>query len=171
VGLRDRRLAGVVKRCRDLPGRELFQYVGDDGQPHDVASEHVNEYLGRIAPGVTAKDFRTWGGTVLAFRALRTLGRAASEREKQKNVVAAIRATASNLGNTPAVARSAYVHPAVVDAYLDGRIRTALVEAAEEGDLAAPGETNPAEERAVVALLRARLREDAARSTRKRARA
>jgi DNA topoisomerase I len=170
VGLRDRRLAAIVKRCRDLPGRELFQYVGEDGEPHDVASEHVNEYLDRIAPGVTAKDFRTWGGTVLAFRALRTLGEAASDREKQKKLVAAIRTTADNLGNTPAVARSAYVHPAVVDAYLDGRLRSALVEAAEEGDVA-PGETTPDEERAVVALLRARLREDAARSTRSRARA
>jgi DNA topoisomerase I len=163
VGLRDRRLAGVVKRCRDLPGRELFQYVGEDGEPHDVSSEHVNEYLGAIAPGVTAKDFRTWGGTVLAFRALRTVGEAATEREKQKNVVAAIRQTAEDLGNTPAVARSAYVHPAVVDAYLDGELRSALVDAAEEGGIA-PGATTPAEERAVVSLLRARLREDAERS-------
>jgi DNA topoisomerase I len=163
VGLRDRRLAGLVKRCRDLPGRELFQYVGEDGEPHDVASEHVNDYLAAIAPGVTAKDFRTWGGTVLAFRALRSLGEAATDREKQRNVVAAIRATATNLGNTPAVARSAYVHPAVVDAYLDGRLRSALVDAAEEGEVA-PGQTDPDEERAVVALLRARLREDAVRS-------
>jgi DNA topoisomerase I len=164
VGLRDRRLAAVVKHCRDLPGRELFQYVGDDGEPHDVASEHVNDYLAAIAPGVTAKDFRTWGGTVLAFRALRALGGAATDREKQKNVVAAIRRTAEDLGNTPTVARQAYVHPAVVDAYLDGRIRSALVEAAEDADVA-PGGTDPAEERAVVALLRARLNEDAARST------
>lgn len=165
VGLRDRRLAGVVKRCRDLPGRELFQYVGEDGEPHDVSSEHVNDYLAAIAPGVTAKDFRTWGGTVLAFRALRTLGEAATEREKQKNVVAAIRQTAQDLGNTPAVARSAYVHPAVVDAYLDGELRSALMEAAEEGDVA-PGETTPAEEQAVVSLLRARIREDANRTGR-----
>ncbi|HET9614640.1 MAG TPA: hypothetical protein VFP22_07495, partial [Candidatus Limnocylindrales bacterium] len=163
VGLRDRRLAAVVKRCRDLPGRELFQYVGSDGEPHDVASEHVNEYLAAIVPGVTAKDFRTWGGTVLAFRALRALGAAATDREKQRNVVEAIRKTATNLGNTPAVARQAYVHPAVVDAYLDGGIRTALVEAAEDGDLA-PGGTDPAEEKAVIALLRARLGEDATRS-------
>jgi len=167
VGLRDRRLAGVVKRCRDLPGRELFQYVGDDGEPHDVSSEHVNDYLASIAPGVTAKDFRTWGGTVLAFRALRTLGEAATEREKQKNVVAAIRRTAEDLGNTPAVARSAYVHPAVVNAYLDGELRSALVEAAEEGEVA-PGQTSPDEERAVVSLLRARLREDAERSRSRR---
>jgi DNA topoisomerase-1 len=163
VGLRDRRLAGVVKRCRDLPGQELFQYVGDDGEPHDVASQDVNAYLAEIAPGVTAKDFRTWAGTVLAWRALRSIGEGRTDREKQKNVAAAIQATAENLGNTPSVARSAYVHPAVVDAYLDGRLRSALVEAAEATDTA-PGATDPDEERAVVALLRARLREDADRS-------
>jgi len=163
VGLRDRRLASVVRRCRDLPGQELFQYVDRDGNPQDVASDDVNAYLAAIAPGVTAKDFRTWAGTVLAYRALRAIGRGATEREKQRNIAAAIQTTADGLGNTPAVARSAYVHPAVVDAYLDGRIRTALVEAAEETDQP-PGATGPDEERAVVALLRARLREDGARS-------
>ena len=162
VRLRDRRLAGVVRRCRDLPGQELFQYVGDDGEPHDIASDDVNEYLAAVATGVTAKDFRTWAGTVLAYRALRSIGKGSTDREKQRNIAAAIRATADELGNTPAVARSAYVHPAVVDAYLDGRIRAALVEAAEDSD-EPPGATDPDEERAVVALLRARLREDAAR--------
>ena len=163
VGLRDRRLASVVRRCRDLPGQELFQYLDGDGNPQDVASDDVNAYLAAIAPGVTAKDFRTWAGTVLAYRALRAIGRGATEREKQRNIAAAIQTTADGLGNTPAVARSAYVHPAVVDAYLDGRIRTALVDAAEETDQP-PGATDPDEERAVVALLRARLREDAGRS-------
>jgi DNA topoisomerase-1 len=162
VGLRDRRLAGVVRRCRDLPGQELFQYVDDDGQPQDVASDDVNGYLEAIVPGVTAKDFRTWAGTVLAYRALRALGKGATDKEKQRNVSAAIRATADNLGNTAAVARQAYIHPAVVEAYFDGRIRSALVEAAEDTD-EAPGATDPDEERAVVALLRARLREDAGR--------
>ena len=164
VGLRDRRLASVVKRCRDLPGQELFQYVDDEGRPQDIASDDVNAYLATIAPGVTAKDFRTWAGTVLAFRALRAIGKGTTEREKQRNIAAAIQATADGLGNTPAVARSAYVHPAVVDAYLDGRIRAALVEAAEETD-EPPGATDPDEERAVVALLRARLREDAGRTS------
>ena len=163
VGLRDRRLARVVRRCRDLPGQELFQYVGDDGAPHDIASDDVNAYLAAIAPGFTAKEFRTWAGTVLAFRALRAIGTGATDREKQRNIAAAIQATADNLGNTAAVARQAYVHPAVVDAYLDGRIGTALVEAAEDID-EAPGATGADEERAVVALLRARLREDGRRS-------
>ena len=124
VGLRDRRLATVVRRCRDLPGRELFQYVDADGEPRDVASDDVNEYLGAIAPGFTAKDFRTWAGTVLAYRALRALGKGATDREKQRNVAEAVQAAADNLGNTAAVARQAYVHPAVVDAYLDGGIRS-----------------------------------------------
>jgi DNA topoisomerase-1 len=163
VGLRDRRLAGVVKRCRDMPGQELFQYVGADGEPHDVASEDVNDYLAAIAPGVTAKDFRTWAGTVLAWRALGALGDGRTERERRKNVAAALERTAENLGNTPAVAKSAYVHPAVVDAYLDGRLRAALIDAAEDGDQP-PGATDPDEERAVMALLRARLREDAGRT-------
>ena len=163
VGLSDRRLAAVVRRCRDLPGRELFQYVGPEGVPVDIASDDVNAYLSAIAPGITAKEFRTWAGTVLAYRALRAIGKGSSDRERQRNIAVAIRETAHRLGNTPAVARQAYVHPAVVSAYLDGRIRTALVEAAEETD-DAPGATDPDEERAVVALLRARLREDADRS-------
>jgi DNA topoisomerase-1 len=163
VGLRDRRLAAVVRRCRDLPGQELFQYVDAEGEPQDVASDDVNQYLAEIAPGVTAKDFRTWAGTVLAYRALRALGKGVTDREKQRNVTAAIKEAAENLGNTAAVARQAYVHPAVVDAYLDGKIRTALVRAAEDSDQP-PGATEPDEERAVVALLRARLGEDAGRA-------
>jgi DNA topoisomerase-1 len=163
VGLRDRRLAGVVRRCRDLPGQELFQYVGDDDVPHDIASDDVNAYLADVAPGITAKDFRTWAGTVLAYRALRSTGRGATDREKQRNLAAAIEMAADNLGNSPAIARQAYVHPAVVDAYLDGRIRTALVKAAEDTD-DAPGATDPDEERAVIALLRAQLRTDAGRT-------
>jgi DNA topoisomerase-1 len=163
VGLRDRRLAGIVRRCRDLPGQELFQYVNGDGRPHDVASDDVNAYLAAIAPRITAKDFRTWAGTVLAYRALRSLGEGATDREKQRNVAAAIKATADNLGNTAAVARQAYVHPAVVDAYFDGGIESALVEAAEDTGQA-PGATSPDEERAVVALLRARLRDEAAQT-------
>ena len=154
VDVRDRRLAGIVRRCRDLPGQDLFQYVGADGAVHDIGSDDVNGYLAAIAPGVTAKDFRTWAGTVLAFRALQAAGPGATRHERQRNVRTAIEASAANLGNTPAVARSAYVHPAVVEAYLDGRMRTALLAAAEDTDVA-PGMTDPKEERAVIALLRA----------------
>jgi DNA topoisomerase-1 len=162
VGLRDRRLAGIVRRCQDLPGQELFQYVGEDGEPVDIASDDVNGYLRDIAPEVTAKDFRTWAGTVLAYRALRALDPPGSEREASKNVVAAIRRTADLLGNTPAVCRKAYVHPVVVEAYLDGRLRGALIQAAEEDGIS-PMETTPDEEKAVISLLRRRIRDDAGR--------
>jgi DNA topoisomerase-1 len=162
VGLRDRRLAAIVRKCRDLPGQELFQYVARDGEPIDVGSDDVNDYLRSIAPDVTAKDFRTWAGTVLAFRALRALDRPATDGQAKKNVVAAIRETAELLGNTPAVCRQAYVHPVVVDAYLDDRIRGALLHAAEESPTPPIG-TTEAEEQAVVELLRRQLGEDATR--------
>jgi DNA topoisomerase-1 len=167
VGLRDRRLAAIVRRCQDLPGQELFQYVGDDGEPVDIASDDVNEYLRAIAPDVTAKDFRTWAGTVLAYRALRALDPPESARDGARNVVAAIRETADLLGNTAAVCRKAYVHPVVVEAYLDGRLRGALIQAAEDTG-ASPVETTPAEEKAVVRLLQRRIRDDANRVSRVR---
>ncbi len=165
VGLRDRRLAAIVRRCRDLPGQELFQYVGEDGEPVDIASDDVNAYLRSIAPDVTAKDFRTWAGTVLAYRALRALDPPGSDRQATRNVVAAIRETADLLGNTPAVCRRAYVHPVVVEAYLDRRLRGALLQAVED-DGTSPMETTPRGEKAVVDLLRRRIRDDAARVSR-----
>ena len=168
VGLRDRRLAAIIRRCQDLPGQELFAYVDDDGAIRDVASEDVNEYLREAAGGdFTAKDFRTWAGTVLAYRALRALQPGADERTNRRNVVEAIRLTADKLGNTPAVARGSYVHPAVLEAYLDGSLGSALVEAAEE-QASPPGSASPAEEAAVVRLLRQRLRDEAATSQRAR---
>jgi DNA topoisomerase-1 len=163
VGLRDRRLASVVRRCRELPGQELFGYVGEDGEVRDVASDDVNEYLREASGGAfTAKDFRTWAGTVLAYRALRALQPSRGRSAARRDVVEAIRETAGRLGNTPAVARRSYVHPAVLDAYLDGSIGDALVEAAEE-QLAPPHGTSADEEAAVIELLRQRLDEDADR--------
>ena len=165
VGLRDRRLAGVVRRCQELPGQELFQYVDDDGEVRDVVSDDVNDYIREASGGdFTAKDFRTWAGTVLAYRALRALQPGSGERAARKNVVEAIRQTADRLGNTPAVARGSYVHPAVLEAYLAGSIRGALVEAAEEQETP-PTSATPAEEKAVRALLRQRLADDAKRAT------
>jgi DNA topoisomerase-1 len=163
VGLRDRRLATIVRRCQDLPGQELFQYVGDDGEPVDVASDDVNDYLRSIpgAGGVTAKDFRTWAGTVLAYRALRALDEPETTTEAKRNVVSAIRDTADRLGNTSAVCRASYVHPVVVEAYLDPRIRGALLGAAEA--VGSRQAITPKEERAVVRLLERRLARDAAR--------
>jgi DNA topoisomerase-1 len=165
VTLRDRRLARVVGRCQDLPGQDLMQYIDDDGEVRDVRSEDVNAYLREITGGadVTAKDFRTWAGTVLTYRALRALQPGASDREARKNVVEAIRQTSERLGNTPAVARKSYVHPAVLQAYLDGGIAEALVEAAEE-QAAPPAEPSADEEAGVVDLLRQRLDMDAERT-------
>ncbi len=162
VSLRDRRLAAVVRRCRDLPGQELFQYIDEDGEVVDVRSDDVNDYLRDIAPDVTAKDFRTWAGTVLAFRALRALDAPRTDAEGRRNVLGAMRETADLLGNTVAVCRQAYVHPIVVEAYLDGRLSGALVRAAEESE-EPPAGTTPAEEQAVAELLRQRLRDDASR--------
>jgi DNA topoisomerase-1 len=160
VGIRDRRLAAVVRRCQDLPGQELFQYVGDDGEPHDVASDDVNDYLREISGiDITAKDFRTWAGTVLAYRALRALAPGTDDRSSRRNVVEAVRFTSDRLGNTPAVARRSYVHPAILEAYMDGSIGGALLEAAEE-QADPPSAADPREERQVVALLRKRLADE-----------
>jgi DNA topoisomerase-1 len=158
VGLRDRRLAAIVRRCQDLPGQDLFAYVGDDGVPHDISSDDVNEYLREISGiDMTAKDFRTWAGTVLAYRALRALTPVENGRAAKKNVVEAVRLTADQLGNTPAVARKSYVHPAVLEAYMEGSIGGALLEAAEEQHDPPPVATSE-EASEVVKLIRARIR-------------
>ncbi len=158
VGLRDRRLAALIRRCQELPGQELFQYLDDDGEARDIASDDVNAYLRDISGGdYTAKDFRTWAGTVLAYRALRALQPEDHGPAARRNVVEAMRQTAERLGNTPAVARGSYVHPAVLEAYLDGSLGGALVEAAEEQERP-PSEADPDEEAAVTRLLRQRQR-------------
>jgi DNA topoisomerase I len=160
VGLRDRRLASIVRRCQDLPGQELFAYVGDDGVPHDISSDDVNEYLREISGiDMTAKDFRTWAGTVLAYRALRALAPVENGRAAKKNVVEAVRLTADQLGNTPAVARRSYVHPAILEAYMEGTIGGALLEAAEEQHDPPPVAT-PDEASEVAKLIRARIHAD-----------
>ena len=159
---------GLVRRCQELPGQELFQYVDDDGEVRDVVSDDVNDYIREAAGGeFTAKDFRTWAGTVLAYRALRPLQPADGERGAKRNVVEAIRQTADPLGNTPAVARGSYVHPAVLEAYLEGSIRGALVQAAE-GQASTTDGSDSREESAVRALLRQRLEDDAAAIARAR---
>lgn len=121
--LDDRRLARIVKQCRDLPGQELFQYRDGHGAVVDVGSADVNAYLKEITgEDFTSKDFRTWAGTVLAASLLRRTEAAASESRAKKNIVGVIEQVAKQLGNTRAVCRKCYVHPAVLDAYLDGSI-------------------------------------------------
>src|SRR5437588_2266838 len=127
VGLDDRRVARVVKRCQDLPGQVLFKYVDENGEQQQVDSGDVNDYLREIGgEDFTAKDFRTWAGTVLAARALQELEAFDSQTQAKKNVVRAIESVAGLLGNTTSVCRKCYVHPAVIDAYLDGSMLETL---------------------------------------------
>jgi len=122
VELHDARLARIVRACRDLPGYELFQYVDDEGQRQTICSDDVNGYLRDISgDDFTAKDFRTWAGTVLAAQALARLARFKSQTEAKRNVLQAVASVASRLGNTKAVCRKAYIHPAILAAYMDGR--------------------------------------------------
>ncbi len=133
IGLKDRRLAGIIKRCLDLPGYELFQYLDEDGTHHSVDSADVNAYLAEITNDhFTAKDFRTWAGTVLACSLLREFEQFGSETEAKRNVVAAIKTVAKHLGNTPSVCRKCYVHPAVLETYLGGELARAFEERVEE---------------------------------------
>jgi DNA topoisomerase-1 len=121
VPLDDRRLARIVRACRDLPGHELFQYVDVDGTRRAIDSADVNAYLREISgEDFTAKDFRTWSGTVLAARALAELSPCGSVTRAKRNVVKAIESVAKRLGNTKAVCRKCYIHPAVLEAYVDG---------------------------------------------------
>ena len=127
VDIDDRRLARIVKQCRDLPGQELFQYLDDHGRRKDVNSADVNAYLREITGAdFTAKDFRTWSGTVLAATALREQAAADSMAAAKKNVVRAVEAVAGVLGNTPAVCRKSYVHPAILECYMDGSLEDKL---------------------------------------------
>ncbi len=124
IALTDGRLARIVKQIQELPGQDLFQYLDDDGQRHAIGSADVNEYLKSISGGdFTAKDFRTWNGTVLAMRFLRVCEAPGSATAGKRHVSGAIKEVARQLGNTPAVARRAYVHPVVVNAYLEGYLQ------------------------------------------------
>jgi DNA topoisomerase-1 len=121
VNVTDRRIAKIISTCQDLPGQDLFQFVTDNGAVQDVTSQDVNDYLREVSgDNFTAKDFRTWAGTVLAAIALNAQGKFQSQKEAKANVKAAISAVAEFLGNTPAICRKCYVHPAVVEAYLNG---------------------------------------------------
>ncbi len=162
VELQNPRLARVVHRCQELPGHELFEYLDDEDKPHTIDSADVNAYLQEISgQPFTAKDFRTWAGTVLAALALREFETFDSEAAAKKNIVAAIERVAERLGNTPTVCRKCYVHPAILESYVDGTMLDALRRRAEKeltsGHLS---ELKP-EEAAVVGLLRERLKEAA----------
>lgn len=153
IDVRDPQLARIVKKCLDLPGQELFQYVGEDQQVHIVESSDVNHYLRQISnQDFTAKDFRTWAGTVTATCALQDFGEYETQTQAKKNVVRAVEAAAQHLGNTPAICRKSYVHPEVIDAYLDGSLLSALSKGSEQSVVDALDHLRP-EEIAVLAFL------------------
>jgi DNA topoisomerase-1 len=157
VGIRDRGLAKVVKSCQDLPGQELFQYVDEEGKQQDVKSTDVNDYLREVSgQDFTAKDFRTWAGTVLGAMALREFEQFDSKTQAKKNIVEAIENVAKRLGNTPAVCRKCYVHPDIIDSYLDGTLVRTLKRRAEE-QLATSLKSLTPEEGAILGLLQQRL--------------
>lgn len=153
----DRRVARVVRACQELPGQELFAYLDDEGQARDVTSDDVNAYLREISGSdITAKDFRTWAGTVMAALALHELesDESATQAAMKKNLKGAIERVASRLGNTPAICRKCYVHPEVLDAYVSGGLLL-QIEGEVRAELSEPG--HRPEEKAVLALLEKRL--------------
>jgi DNA topoisomerase-1 len=123
VSVIDERIARVIQRCQEIPGYELFQYVDEAGKRQPITSDDVNAHLREITGrDVTAKDFRTWGGTMAAAMALRSMGVAASKREADRNIIAALDIVRERLGNTRAVCRKYYVHPVLIEAYHMGRV-------------------------------------------------
>ena len=147
LALSDRRVAKILRLCQELPGQELLQYFDEDKTLRAVSSGDVNDYLRAVAGyDVTAKNFRTWVGTVLAARCLHQAGAAESGRQAKAALRAALAQVAAALGNTPTVCRKSYVHPSLIGAWLERRFKLELAEAASEG-------LRP-EEAAVLAMLR-----------------
>jgi DNA topoisomerase I len=153
IVLNDPRLARLVKACQELPGQRLLQYIDDEGLVQSIDSGMVNDYL-RTATGCTftAKEFRTWGGTVQALRLLRTLGRSESAADRKRQVVAAIKQVAACLGNTPAVCRQYYIHPCITEAFAAGKLEE-YCRALHDDQPGDPTELS-GEEQVVLALLR-----------------
>ena len=157
VDITDRRIARIVQRCEEIPGYELFQYVEKDGTHRSVDSADVNDYLREISnQEFTAKDFRTWAGTVLVCMTLREFESFASETEAKRNIVQAIKRVAARLGNTPSVCRKCYVHPAVLDFYMNGTMLEVVKWPARQED-ADSAETLRQEEEALLRLLQRKL--------------
>jgi DNA topoisomerase I len=158
--IKDRRIAKIVKACQDLPGQELFQYLDENGERKDVASADVNAYLREITGrDVTAKDFRTWAGTVLAALALQEFENFDTQAKVKKNVRAAIERVAARLGNTPTICRKCYVHPEILSLYAEGALLLQVKERVE-GELREDLATLKPEGSAVLSLLEGRLNRD-----------
>lgn len=160
IDVNDRRLARIVQRCQDIPGYELFQYIDSDGEHHTIDSADVNEYLRELSDqDFTAKDFRTWAGSVLACRILREFEQFGSETQAKKNIVQAIQAVAKRLGNTPSVCRKCYIHPAVLECYMAGEIVRLIEDQAEQQEEENPSAALRQEEEWLMDLLRRRIEE------------
>ena len=157
ISLHDGQLARIVKRCQEMPGQDLFAYEDDTGEVHDIGSQEVNDYLrGIVGDDFTAKDFRTWAGTVLAAVALREFAAVTHQGQIKKNIVQATEAVAKLLGNTPTVCRKCYVHPEIFESYLAGDT-IATVQQRVEGRIDRRLSQLSAEEAAVLVLLQRRL--------------
>jgi DNA topoisomerase I len=157
IGMEDKRVAKIVRKLQELPGQEVFQYLDEEGVRHQITSEDVNKYLQEITgEEFTAKDFRTWAGTVMAAMALRAQKAFENKSQAKKNVKAAIGAVARILGNTPAICRKCYVHPAVLETYLDGDLIEGLKKKNEQALRDSLSDLR-SEEAAVLAFLQERL--------------
>lgn len=155
IHLDDTRLARIVKACRDIPGYDLFQYVDEEGERCSIGSADVNAYLKEITgEDYTSKDFRTWAGTVLAAQMLKEIGASQSDTESKRNIVRAVESVAKKLGNTKAVCRKCYIHPAIFDAYVDGSMTKVVLQRARRARAA---NDLSEEETAVLALLQRKL--------------
>ena len=160
IDVDDVRLAKIIRRCQELPEQELFEFIDHDGVRHGVGSSDVNAYLREISgEDFTAKDFRTWAGTLLASLALQEFEAFDSAAQAKRNVVAAIERVAKRLGNTKAVCRKCYIHPAVFESYMDGTMATTLKACAEAKLRSSVTRMRP-EEAAVLALLQQRLKRE-----------
>jgi DNA topoisomerase-1 len=161
--VKDRRVAKILRVCQELPGQELLQYIDEEGKPQDVTSGDVNAYLKEITgKDITAKDFRTWAGTVLAAMALSEMESFDSAAQAKRNLRSAIEKVSARLGNTPTICRKCYVHPEVLSSYMDGNLLV-KIKSEIEGELrdGLPG-LKP-EEAAVLAMLRSRLTKEITR--------
>ena len=166
--VKDRRIARIVKACQDLPGQDLFQYIDDDGEQLSITSADVNAYLKEITGReITAKDFRTWAGTVLAALALSEFEEFDNQAKAKKNIREAIEKVASRLGNTPSICRKCYVHPEVFACYLDGGLLLDIKQQIETQLREDLSSLKP-EEAAVLSLLQERLSREVEKQAQKK---
>ena len=163
LDLNDRRLARIVNHCQELPGQELFQYVDQEGRHRTINSNDVNDYLRQITgEDFTAKDFRTWAGTVLAARALLEIKQVDSQARTKRNLIKAIETVAKKLGNTRSVCRNCYIHPAVIHSYLDGSLLNGLNQKTDQNAEQSLDGLN-SDESAVLAILEHQSKAEAKR--------